>query len=146
MARRQINFHDDLSRNHAQARSSDRSVGVVFVLIALVAGGALLWNQAYLAGAGVLALGVVLIALTVAAPHRLRPLARAWLGLGMVMHSIVSPVVMGIIFFLVVTPTGLIMRLLGKRPLQLKFEPELSSYWLKREPPGPDPETMKHQF
>ena len=52
----------------------------------------------------------------------------------------------GIVYYLTVVPTGLIMRALGKDPLRLRFERELPSYWIKREPPGPNPKTMNDQF
>ena len=53
---------------------------------------------------------------------------------------------MGFLFYATVTPIGLIMRTLGKRPLRLKFDPEAESYWIERKPPGPEPETMIRQF
>jgi hypothetical protein len=54
--------------------------------------------------------------------------------------------VMGLLFYLTVTPTGLLMRLFRKDPLRLRFDPEAKSYWIERQPPGPAPETMRHQF
>jgi len=51
-----------------------------------------------------------------------------------------------LVFFGTVLPTGLIMRLMGKDLLRLKREPEADSYWIRRRPPGPAPETMKDQF
>jgi len=54
--------------------------------------------------------------------------------------------VMGIIFFTVVTPTGWMMRLRGKDVLSLKRRSDLDSYWIKRGPPQSEAETMKHQF
>jgi hypothetical protein len=53
---------------------------------------------------------------------------------------------MGILFFLVVAPIGLLMRLTGKRPLALEFDPPAKSYWIERSPPGPLPGSMKNQF
>jgi hypothetical protein len=58
----------------------------------------------------------------------------------------VNPVVTGLLFFLVVTPTGFLFRLLGKDPLRLAFDAETRSYWIERRPPGPAPETMRNQF
>jgi len=43
-------------------------------------------------------------------------------------------------------PTGLIMRLFGKDPLRLRFDAEAKSYWIQREPPGPEPDSMRNQF
>jgi len=65
---------------------------------------------------------------------------------GLLLHRIVNPLVMALLFFLVVTPIALLMRLFGKRPLQLDSEADAESYWIPRDPPGPDPETMKQQF
>jgi hypothetical protein len=66
--------------------------------------------------------------------------------LGMLLHRIVSPIALGIMFFLVITPMGLLMRALGKDPLRLRLRPDEGSYWIDRRPPGPAPETMKDQF
>jgi hypothetical protein len=58
----------------------------------------------------------------------------------------VSPIVMGVIFFATVTPTGWIMRLLGKDVLSLKRRPDLETYWIARERPTIKTESMKNQF
>jgi len=78
-------------------------------------------------------------------PDILHPLNRAWLAFGRLMHRVVSPLVMGLVFFLVVTPTGWIMRLRGKDVLSLKLRRDLDSYWTVREA-SPDPASMKNQF
>jgi hypothetical protein len=54
--------------------------------------------------------------------------------------------VTGLLFFLVVTPTGFLFRLLGKDPLRLAFDAEAGSYWIERRPRGPSPESMRNQF
>ena len=61
-------------------------------------------------------------------------------------HAVVNPIIMGLIFFVAVTPTALIMRARGKDLLRLKREPQADSYWIVRQPPGPAPETLKDQF
>ena len=58
----------------------------------------------------------------------------------------VTPVVMGLLFFLTVTPIALIMRALGKDPLRLKRDDAAASYWILRQPPGPPPESLRRQF
>ena len=58
----------------------------------------------------------------------------------------VNPLVMALIYFAVVTPTGLVMRALGKDPLRLKYDPDAQSYWIHRDPPGPERESMQNQF
>jgi hypothetical protein len=53
---------------------------------------------------------------------------------------------MALLFFGSVLPTGLVMRMLGKDPLRLKWQPDANSYWVERMPPGPPPESLKNQF
>ena len=72
----------------------------------------------------------------------LAPLNKVWFKFGIFLGKIVSPVIMGIIFFLVVTPTGIIMRLLRKDLLNLKFDKK-KSYWIEKKGPK---SKMKNQF
>ena len=62
---------------------------------------------------------------------------------GMILGAIISPIIMGIIFFLVVTPTGLILRIMGKDLLNKKYDKKKKSYWIKRDKYS---STMKQQF
>ena len=64
----------------------------------------------------------------------------------MALHYVVTPVVMGLLFFLTVTPIALVMRARGKDPLRLKRDDGSASYWIVRQPPGPEPDTMRRQF
>ncbi|MHC4295235.1 MAG: SxtJ family membrane protein, partial [Planctomycetota bacterium] len=80
------------------------------------------------------------------APTRLAPLNRAWTALSLILFRIVNPLVLGIMFFLVVLPIGLLMRLFGKDPLRLMFDREAPTYWIDKEPLGPAKETMRNQF
>jgi hypothetical protein len=79
-------------------------------------------------------------------PEMLRPYNRAWLMFGRLLHRIVSPLVMGVIFFLCVTPIAYIMRFRGKDVLLLKRRPDLTSYWIPRGLSAPTSESMKRQF
>lgn len=79
------------------------------------------------------------------APARLTPFNRAWMTLGEWMGRIVSPIVLGVVFFGLITPAGFISRLLGRDELRLK-RPCVESYWVRREPPGPDPASFRQQF
>ena len=125
--------------------SSDRSFGFVFATVfALIGCWPLLrWQPPRL---WALAIAAAFALLALIRPQILRPLNRVWLALGRLLHKIVSPLVMGIIFFTVVTPTGWMMRLRGKDVLSLKRRSDLDSYWIKRGPPQSEAETMKHQF
>jgi hypothetical protein len=89
---------------------------------------------------------IVLAAFALVAPRRLSPLNRAWYRLGLLLHRIVNPLVLGMLFFVVVTPVALLMRAAGKRLLQRYYEPESKSYWIIRNPPGPDVQSIRNQF
>lgn len=130
----------------AEKQGSDRSFGYVFaVVFALIGLFPLIRLDAPRWWSLAIALGFALVAALI--PHVLAPLNRAWLAFGKVLHKIVSPLVMGAIFFLAVTPTGLIMRLRRADLLSLRRRPDLSSYWIEREPAAlPQSETMKKQF
>src|SRR5262245_19788885 len=76
----------------------------------------------------------------------LAPLNKSWTKLGVLPYRIVSPVVMAFLFYVIVTPMGLLMRMLGKDTLRLRRDPDAASYWIHRTPLGPAPESMKNQF
>jgi hypothetical protein len=92
------------------------------------------------------ATSVILALLAVLAPTLLQPLNRAWMAFGHVLGRIFSPIVMGLIFFGVVTPIAVIARWRGLDPMRRRFDPVAKSYWIERQPPGPDPATMERQF
>ena len=90
--------------------------------------------------------GGTLIAVALLMPALLGPFTRLWLRLGEVLHTVTTPIVMGIIYFGVVCPTGAILRYLGKDPMQRRFDRDAASYWIKRTPPGPPGDSMRDQF
>lgn len=80
-----------------------------------------------------------------AAPAWLTPFNKAWMKLGELMGKVVSPVVLGLIFFVLITPIALVARLLGRDELRLR-KANLTSYWIDRVPPGPAGDSFKNQF
>jgi hypothetical protein len=94
------------------------------------------------------ALGLSAIFLVVAlfTPKLLQPFNRLWFGFGLVLHAIINPIIMALIFTITVIPTGLALRICGKDPLRLKRAPLLDSYWVRRNPPGPQTGSMSKQF
>jgi hypothetical protein len=124
---------------------SDRSFGFVFaVVFALIACWPLLsWRPPY-----PWLLGVAIAFALVAAirPSLLRPLNKAWLAFGRLLSRIVNPLIMGLVFFLGVTPTGWIMRLRGRDLLARTRRPDMPSYWVARDQPAPEPDSMRRQF
>ena len=124
---------------------SERMFGFVFaVVFGLIAAYPLINGKTYNLWAGLFS--VVLLATALLMPQTLRPLNRLWFRIGLLLHKIVSPLIMGVVFFGTVLPTGLLMRMLGKQPLTLKFDPTAKSYWIERGQAEPAPESMKNQF
>lgn len=139
------NFHEDLSPRTAIDPGSSRTFGFVFTgVFAIVALWPLFSGNPPRLWAAAVASAFLLIGLF--APRALGPLNRLWFRFGMLLNAVISPIVMAAIFFLAVTPTAIILRIFGKDPLRLKRAPDASSYWIRRTPAGPDPETMKNQF
>ena len=136
---------ENLERNEAVQVSSERSFGIVFtVVFALIALFPLLHGSPPRLWSLVVA--AVFLAAALLRPALLGPLNRLWFRFGLLLHHIVSPVAMGIIFFGAILPMGLLMRALGKRPLRLGFDRDAKSYWIAREPPGPEAKTMSDPF
>jgi hypothetical protein len=137
--------HESFSRDETVIAGSDRLFGIVmaaaFAVLTLVNG----WHDGrvwpWTGGAAALFMASALLY-----PAALNPLKRAWLALGLLLHRVVSPIVIGLLFYGTVLPTGLVMRALGNDLLRLKRQPNADSYWIVRQPPGPAPETMKDQF
>ncbi len=135
--------HERLRDDGEIAGSSDRGFGLVFAALFTIIG---LWPLTAAGGPRwwSLALALGFAAAAMLRPRLLAPLNRLWQRFGLVLSKVVSPLVMGIVFFAVITPIALTMRALGKDPLRLRLERGTKSYWIKRQPPPP--ETMKNQF
>ncbi len=140
-----VAFHEDLTREHSVDEASPRSFGLLFAVIFLIIGLAPL-----IGGGGVrwwgIGVGVALGIIALAVPRVLAPLSALWLRFGALLHSIVSPVVMAVLFLGAVLPTGLVLRLFRHDSLALKRDPSKTSYWIDRTPPGPEPESLRQQF
>jgi hypothetical protein len=125
--------------------SSDRVFGLVFATFFLLVGlRPLLRAQSGRLWA-LVASGVFLAA-ALWMPRLLAPLNRVWTKVGLVLHVVMSPVALGILFFGAITPTGLVMRLFGKDPLRLRLDSTVASYWIVRTPPGPTADSLRNQF
>ena len=137
--------HEVFSRDEEIVAGSDRSFGLV--MAAALAAVTLLngWHAGRLwPWTGGMA--ALLLAAALLRPSVLHPLNLIWLKFGLLLHKVVNPVVMALLFYGTVLPTGLVMRLKGRDLLRLKREPDAVSYWIVRDPPGPSPETMRDQF
>lgn len=124
---------------------SNRQFGLVFVVFFAVLAAVSWWRGGnWYPGLALASLSVGLIAL--AAPTLLTPFNRWWMKLAEIMNRVVSPVVLGVMFFGLITPYGLVMRVFRADPLRRKAEPDATSYWIDRDPPGPAVGSMNNQF
>ena len=129
----------------AVKRSSNRTFGLVFTaFFALIAVLPLL--RGHTARRWALLVSAIFLAAACAAPKILAPLNRAWTALGTLLHAVVNPLVLGVLFYLVFTPFGWVLRRMGKDFLRLRPAPQAPTYWIPRQPPGPAPESMSRQF
>jgi hypothetical protein len=137
--------HESFQRDDSTAGSSNRAFGLVFAAVfAIIALYPLFWLRPPHLWALIVAAAFLVIALLL--PAALGPLNRLWARFGLLLHKVTSPLVLGFLFFLVITPMGVIMRLFGKDPLRLKRDAQAASYWIDRKPAGPPPESFVDQF
>tara|TARA_B100000674_G_scaffold473354_1_gene464169 strand:+ start:669 stop:1055 length:387 start_codon:yes stop_codon:yes gene_type:complete len=121
--------------------STNKSFGIVFFFVfiiiglfpALSGGNVRLWS---------IVISVIFLILGLLNSKILSPLNKLWFRFGIILGRVVSPLVMGFVFFLVVTPIGLFMRIIGRDLLNLKFSKK-NSYWLDKDGPK---SKMKNQF
>ena len=122
---------------------SNRSFGLVFFVVFFIIA---FWSfRGNLNEIKILPLFISLIFLILGLikSNLLTPLNKIWFKFGIILGAIISPIVMAVVFFLVVTPTGLIMRIMGKDLLKRKYDKTKQSYWIKRDQAIG---TMKRQF
>ena len=127
----------------AEGRKFGLTVGLAFSVLA-----GLSWWRGHDTAPLVLgALGGTLILAGIVIPGHLGPVYRAWMRFGLLLSKVTTPIFMGLVYFVVLTPMGLLMRLLGRNPLvQERVE---DSFWVKRDPaPGTasTPSSMTRQF
>ena len=121
---------------------SNKSFGIVFsVVFLLISIYPLINNENIRYWSLIIAL--VFLILGLLNSKILTPLNKLWFKFGLFLGKIISPIIMGIIFFVVVTPIGVIMRLIGKDVLNLKLNKKEGSYWIEKEGPK---SKMKNQF
>jgi hypothetical protein len=122
-------------------RSSNKNFGIVFFIVfILIALWPLLNNETYRLWAVIIAL--IFLTLGIIDSRFLTPLNILWFKFGLLLGKLVSPLVMGIIFFFVVTPIAMLMRIFNKDLLNLRYN-DKNSYWIKKNEPK---SKMKNQF
>ena len=117
--------------NTEKNKSTNRSFGIVFFIVFLIIGVYPILNNEGDVRFWSLIIAVIFLVLGILNSKVLNPLNKLWFKFGIFLGKIFSPLIMGIIFFLVVTPIGLIMRFIGKDILNLKFNDDIS-YWVEK--------------
>ena len=122
--------------------STNRNFGLVFFIIFLIVS---FWPLMHSEPIRIWAIFVSLLFLILGLTDSktLTPLNKLWFKFGIILGNVVSPIVMGLIFFLVVTPIGLFMKIIGKDFLNLKYDNKKKTYWIKRDKPTG---SMRRQF
>tara|TARA_Y100000591_G_C21470043_1_gene515223 strand:+ start:90 stop:467 length:378 start_codon:yes stop_codon:yes gene_type:complete len=123
-------------------KSSEKSFGILFGIVFLLIS---LWplfssNNLRL---WALIISLIFFIITFLKPKILKPLNNIWIKFGEILGKVVAPIVMGIVFFVVLTPISLIVRAFGKDLLGLKITDKKNSYWIRRKK---DVGTMDKQF
>jgi hypothetical protein len=137
--------HEIFTRDQELKVGSERSFGSVFgAVFALLSAADLYHGNAY--WRWWLGLSALFVVTAFAAPQLLSPFNRLWARFGLLLSAVISPLVLALLFYACITPIGLLMRLTGKDPLRRRLEPEVDSYWIRRDPPGPASDTLTNQF
>ena len=137
--------HELQQRAEVTKTASDRSFGLVVATFSTLLGALSFWQ-----GSGRwpiwLGVAIVVLILALAAPKALAPFNWVWTKLGLALHAIMSPVVLAILFYVCITPIGFLMRMSGTDPMRRDYDADTESYWISRDPPGPQQETFRNQF
>ena len=131
-----------MKRNSNIKISSNRNFGLVFFIVFLIV---TIWPITYDEPVRIWSaiISSFFLILGLMNSKLLTPLNKLWLKFGMILGDIIVPIVMGVVFFLVVTPIGLVMKIMGKDLLNKKYDKKKNTYWIKRNVPIG---TMKRQF
>jgi hypothetical protein len=141
----QSSSHESFDRELVSEGSSDRSFGLVFTaFFALVGVWPLVHKRPLRPWALFVSAAFLLVAL--AFPRVLHPLNLLWTRFGRLLSKVTNPIITGLMFYVIFTPAGLLLRLFGKDLLRLKYDRSAPSYWIRRDPAGLIPESMRNQF
>jgi hypothetical protein len=145
MGQHLIQTHETVASFRRVDIGSDRKFGSVFGLIFGVLG---LWPLFHHRSPhwGLIVLAGLFLTAALLFPRSLNLLNRTWFRVGLVLNRILSPIVMGGLFFGALVPVGWYLRKRGSDLLNLKFDRHATTYWIERDPPGPAPGSLTKQF
>ena len=123
-------------------KSNNRSFGILFFIVFLILGlyPTLKGNSPNIY---LISISIPFIILGIINSKILTPLSNAWIRLGEILGIIIAPIVMAIIYFFILTPISLIVRIFGKDLLSIKFDKQVNTYWINRKK---NINSMKKQF
>jgi len=136
---------ENSNRTAKAENSSNRSFGIVFTVVFIVIGLYPLLKGDPMRFWSLYTAGAILL-VSIIYPDILAIPNRLWGYVGLVLHKITNPLIMGIIFFLLITPIAFLMRIFSSIPLKLKFEQESKSYWVERDNTISPAAGFKNQF
>jgi hypothetical protein len=139
-------MHENFQRQEKIKGSSDRSFGLVFAAIFVLAAFLPLLRAPHQPRwwAAVLAVAFALVALLW--PKRLAVLNMLWLKFGLLLHAVISPVVLALLYYGSIVPIGLLKRMFGKDSLRLQADRAANTYWITRDSSDAALSSMKQQF
>jgi hypothetical protein len=137
--------HEPVRYHRKLALGSERTFGIVFAVFFAIIGLLPLYRSGVVRWWAI-AVAVTFLICAFLAPWLLRPFNYLWFTLGNLLHYVVNPLIMGVLYFAVLVPIGLLMQAFDKDLLHLKFDKTRKSYWIPRDPPSPRPGGMTKQF
>ncbi len=124
---------------------SDRAFGTLFIIVFALLAAWQYWLENHAWAKFWLSMNIVTAGITIVRPRWLAPFNRAWMALGYLLGRIVSPLVLGIMYAVLIVPVGLVMRIVGRDVMHRRFESK-PSYWLERTDGVMSAERFKNQF
>jgi hypothetical protein len=124
----------------------NRSFGIFAGLVCAVAAAYCYYRGIHTPALALIALASAIALVTMVRPDLLLPLNKAWMGLGLAIGAIVNPIVLGLLFFGLITPVAFVMRLFNRDELRLRDDHTGSSVWRLRDPAGPGPSSFRSQY
>jgi hypothetical protein len=143
-----FSLHENFRDEEPAEVGSDRAFGCTVGIILMVIGAVKVFVTGVVSPIAIVlfVVGTVLLLLGIVAPFGLSPLNRLWVKVGGAITKMVNPIVLGLLFFSVVTPMALFMRAVGRRPLRLAPDSTAATYWIEREPSVERASNMRRQF
>jgi len=124
---------------------SNKSFGIFFTLIFLFFGGVFIYKSSYMLTVISISFACIFLIITILRSDLLLPLNKLWMAFGMLLGKIVSPIILGIIFFGLFTPLGIFMRIIGRDELRLKLK-DRTSFWKNKNLTTIASQNFKQQF